>query len=747
VYDVVIFSTSGQADAVAGKFTIVPPPLVDDIDPRVGPSGGGFDVVITGSNFRPGKMGIFIDGQLTAVAPTEVTETTVKFRAPAWAPTTVTYGVQDRGTQLLANLPINSFEYTATAAISRIVPSLIPTFGNETITIQGANFQSTDKVWLEKESPVGEFEEITATQVTYVDSKRHVFLAPPRAKKTYSVYVTDQFNKPDPPKTRPLTYYSFADFTPSTNLGTIGADKYDGWTTAIGDFDDDNDMDLFVSRRGNPADTVASATSLTRLLRNDGNGQFADVTATAMPATGADDWRADRIWCADVNQDGYPDLFLTTNAKEVPTAGLSHLRLLVNEQKGGAGVDAASRVYRDRTLDLMAPPRTMQKYGYFGGSSVTYVSDDWRGLDMWVGDLDKGAAGPPEILITHDELKDDDNPSDDVFSSGVYCGNYCSSSGAQQSFAYSYTFYWGGSRMFVWDKTARSGQGRYKFDHTFFPRKSGPVVPQGGVPGGGTIPACSPHYNNICKGVFTPFTGKRIAVGAIDSDTKPDVAVLSDQQIQKRLIVNGNYVTTSSLQVGINKSNAGFGITDLTDAVFDLGGDTKGDAVAIGQPGYPDGNSSGVIAVTKASAPGGGSVLRLLRYKPGATPTTGTFEDITTGAMPASDSNEKFQATRIAWIDIDQDGDQDLVLLAPAALGGTESALRILRNERVGTTVGLLRRTLDTLFAGANSSSEHFEGDALTIGDITGDGYLDYIVTRATPSGSGSQTRIVKTDK
>jgi hypothetical protein len=749
-FDVVVFSTSGQADAVAGAFTRVPPPTVTDIDPRVGPAAGGFPIVITGSNFRAGKMGITVDGALTGVTPTSVTPTTVTFNAPSWAPTTVTFGVQDRGTQLHADLPINSFEYTATAAISRLVPSLIPTLGNEVITIQGANFSSTDKVYLESDNPKGTYEEITATQTTYVNFNKHAFLAPVRTKGVYGVYVTDQFGQPTPHKIRNLTYYSFADFTASTNLGSIGADKYDGWTTAMGDYDHDANhlQDLFISRRGDPADTAASATSLTRVLRNDGNGSFTDVTASVMPATGVDDWRADRIWCVDVNQDGWPDLILTTNTVAVPTAGLSHVRFLINEQRGGTGANANDRVFRDRTIDYMAPPRTMQKYGYFGGSSEVYVSDDWRGLDMWVGDLDKGGPGPPQIVLTHDEVKDDDNPNSDVFSSGVYCGNYCSSSGAQQSFAYAYTFYWGGSRMFFWDKTARSGQGRYKFDPTFFPRKSGPVVPQGGVPGGGQIPACSPHYNSICKGVFTPFTGKRLAVGVLDGDTKPDVAVLSDQTIQKRAKVNDPLTTTSSLQVGINKSNAGFGITDMTDVVYALGGDTKGDAIAIGQPGYPDGNSYGVIAITKASAPGPGPVMRLLKFRPPTVPGgIGDFEDITAGVMPASDSTEKFQASQLRWIDIDQDGDQDLVLLAPAPPGSTSPALRILRNERSGATVGVLQRTLDPLLAAIVTPNDHFEGDALTIGDVTGDGLLDYIVTRATPSGSGAQTRIVKTDQ
>jgi hypothetical protein len=57
----------------------------------------------------------------------------------------------------------------------------------------------------------------------------------------------------------------------------------------------------------------------------------------------------------------------------------------------------------------------------------------------------------------------------------------------------------------------------------------------------------------------------------------------------------------------------------------------------------------------------------------------------------------------------------------------------------------VFRRSLDALLP-LVSGGEHFEGDALAIGDVTGDGLLDYVVTRAVSSGVGTQTRIVKTD-
>ena len=751
VYDIVAFSTTGQPAAAAKLFVRVPPPVAVSIDPTFGGDSGGYEVEIKGSNFRPGRMGVLIDGGLTAVSPFYTDETSVRFLAPPRAPGFVVFGVKDLDTQLPANLGINSFEYVSSASISRVVPGLIPTLGGELVTIQGANFDPRDHVYLETPTP-GQYEELTGSggQVTYVGSKQHRFVAPVRPKGIYRVHVQNYVNQPNPPKTRNLSYYSFADITGSTNLGTAGgADKYDAWTNAVADYDKDGNQDLILSRRGGAA---LGSVSHTRVVRNGGNGQFTDVTAGVMPAIDADDWRADRIWAADMNQDGYPDIVLATNSVDVPVEASSHTRILLNEVRGGGGAGATDRVFRDRTIDVMAPPRTSQLYGAFGGPATIYVSDNWRALDMWVGDIDKGGPGPPEIVITHDEVKDDDNPNNDVFLSGVYCGNYCSTT--NQSFAYSYTFYWGGSRMFFWDKSARGGQGRFKFDPNFFPRASGPVVPQGGVPGGGQIPACSPHYNSLCKDAFTPFAGQKLAVGIVNDDGRPDVAVISNKQVKRADKLHYSpgtaLITISSLQVGINKFNSaeGSGVTDMTIGLTSVVGALRGDSIAIGQPGYPDGNSDGVIAVSRAASSGSTTVLRLYKWKPGI--NVGEFEDITDLALPLPDSsgNDTFQASQIAWLDIDQDGDQDLVLLADAPPGGTQTALRIYRNESGSGKVGLLRRTLDPLFqAAVAASGDTLHGQALAIGDVTGDGLNDYVVSRATSTGNGSQTRIIKTDR
>jgi hypothetical protein len=723
-YDVVIASSTGQVSVDAGAFQIVDRPHANSIDPIVGTSAGGYDITITGTGFRAGHVGIEIDGALIAPNITSVTDTTVTFTSPPRSPSPVTFGVIDRETQLVGNLPLNSFEYVGTAAISRLVPNITTILGGDLISVKGANFTNTDHVYVETDTS-GVYEEMTNT---FVDVNTHRFTAPIRAKGPHAVYVTDQFGQPSPPKTRTLTYFQYTNLTADATVLPSGADQWDGVTTAAADYDGDGSDDLFISRVGG---ATISPTSLTRVLRNDGTGHFTDVTASVMPpVSSGEDWRADRIWVTDINQDGYPDIVIISNDNAALTTSKSHLRILRNEPRGGSGPSAADRVFYDRTVDLFPAPRVSSPL--YGGGGATVV-DSWRGLDMWIGDVDKGPPGPPEILITHKELKEELD---------VGCGNYCAS---PYSSGYTYGFYWGGSRAFVWNPSANFGQGKYKFEHNFFPRKSGVRVPVI-APGGVKIPICNSTYGSPCRGKFTPFTGKRIAVGDLNADGKPDVAVVNDDPVTR------DGTTISSLQVGINKFNsaAGSEITDVTDAVGGIQGSFQADAIAIGQTGYPDGNSYGTIAITKAAYGGGAPLMRLIKFKPPTLPgAVADFEEVTTAVLPPNSGSDNMQASRIIFRDIDTDGDQDMILVCDAAPGGTGPAFRIFRNERVGTQVGLLRETLKGLITPLLTSSEHFEGVSLAIGDVNKDGAPDFIITRATtsPTSPAPQTRILITDK
>jgi hypothetical protein len=747
VHDIVVQTSSGQVAVAEGAFEIVPPPVAISIDPVVGSVAGGYPMTITGTGFsKLTDPQIVIDSLTTsAIVPVHidsVTDTEIKFIAPAYgAPGKKTFGVIDNVNSNGDLLPLESFEYVSSPAINRLVPNLTTILGGDLISVTGANFQPTDHVYIEKTPGSGGidtqgnlfgYDELFNT---YVNSTMHQFTAPVRSKGVYNVFVFDQFFQPKPPRVRGLTYFQFSDLsTTVSGIFPSGTDVWDGNSVAVADFDKDGVDDLFISRVGG---ATADGSSDTRVLHNDPQspGHFTDVTASVMPdVTSTEDWRADRIWVTDVNKDGYPDIVIVTNDQTVLSQNVSHVRILINEQR--TATNPNDRVFRDHTSSLM-PAVRMSNPLYSGSSGV---ADNWRGLDMWVGDVDKGPVGPPEILITHKDPKAELD---------VSCSPYCSSPFAS---GYTYGFYWGGSRAFFWDKTANGGLGKYKFERNFFPRKSGLRVPIT-APGGVSVPICNASYGQPCVNRFTPFFGKRITAADLNGDTKPDVAVLSDAQVQRIFPPSSALTTISSLQVGINKFNSSDGaeITDVTAQLTALGGDFSGDALAIASLGYPDGNAYGTIAVAKATAQGGSMAMRLLKYKPGGVPATPyDFEDITSNCMPATSGGESWQASQIIFKDVDNDGDQDMILVCPTPPGGTGPAFRVLRNDIVNFKAGILTTNLMSLLQSPYlplGGNEHYEGDAMATGDFNADGVTDFVIVRASTTAQAPETRIVIIDK
>ena len=715
-FNVIARTGTGQVDVAADAFERVPPPKADDIDPRVGSAAGGYPVTITGSNFIPGQIGILIDGADVPVQITAQTTTSVTFTAPPRAPEFVTFGVRDSITQLTDNLTLNSFEYLATPGISRVFPELLSVLGGDTIFVKGSNFSATDRVFMETTTP-DVFEEIFGT---FQDQFLHSFAAPVRPKGVYEVYVRDAQGVRTS-GTHEVTYFTFADFTADLGLsGPPENDLRDAWTTALSDFDQDGDPDLFLGLRGTGG---VKTEGHIKVFENDGTGAFTDITGDVIPpSTSTDDWRSDRIRVADANQDGYPDIYIATDSETVPAAAASHVRILVSERRS-ASAPAGDRVFRDKTSTLMAPPRGPGS-GY-GGSSGT--GDNWRALDMWVGDVDRGPAGPPEVLITGKQLFEEID---------VLCGNYCSSSvgGAL------YRFYWPAARAFRWDTTKRGGLGQYRFDPNFFPRKSGVLVPIGNPPPGATIPAC--NQSTPCRGTFTPFSGHTLLVDDLNADGKPDIVVLNDQQVTKE----GQAI--SSTQIAINKfdTSAGSAITDVTEQF--MFATTRYGTGTIGHFGYPDGNAFGSIVLSNPDAADGDPATRIFRFLEPADPDdVASFQDITAQVMPSTTAVDHYQASAVIATDVDGDLDDDLILVAHEAPDTGVAAFRMLRNNIVANQAGIFGNDYDVLLAGVFSSSgDVFDGTSILVGDLNGDDRKEYIVTRSVPEGEDSQTRALTTD-
>ncbi len=93
-------------------------------------------------------------------------------------------------------------------------------------------------------------------------------------------------------------------FTDVTDKAGVGSRAY-GTGAAVGDYDNDGDIDLYVANFGED-----------QLYRNNGNGTFTDVTAHAQ--VNNPNWGTSCAF-ADVDNDGHLDLYVANYAAYVPT--------------------------------------------------------------------------------------------------------------------------------------------------------------------------------------------------------------------------------------------------------------------------------------------------------------------------------------------------------------------------------------------------------------------------------------------
>ncbi|MBA6297789.1 FG-GAP-like repeat-containing protein [Colwellia sp. MB02u-9] len=124
------------------------------------------------------------------------------------------------------------------------------------------------------------------------------------------------------------------------NTADIISDE-NGMGSAVGDYDNDGDLDWFVSSIWNPVEQKAykGGTTGNRLYNNDGTGRFNDVTDIAGVRHGYWGWGA----CfADFNNDGWLDIFHTNGMRTGRIAENSAVgqfyqdpsRLFINNQDG-----------------------------------------------------------------------------------------------------------------------------------------------------------------------------------------------------------------------------------------------------------------------------------------------------------------------------------------------------------------------------------------------------------------------------
>ena len=109
------------------------------------------------------------------------------------------------------------------------------------------------------------------------------------------------------------------------------------------------------------------------------------------------------------------------------------------------------------------------------------------------------------------------------------------------------------------------------------------------------------------------------------------------------------------------------------------------------------------------------------------------FTDRSSSWLPAGNTPEFWQGSRLALADIDKDGDLDLLLLHNVGTDGFNAkpplfkttALRVLRNDRTGT--GFVDVTA-TAIPALPGNGDNFRGNALAVRDVDGDGWPDIVI-------------------
>ncbi len=134
--DVEVVNPDQQCALLQGGFTYVLPPVVDSIDPVVGPTAGGTTVTIYGMSFQDGATVAF--GALPAAGVTWLSDTTLEAVTPAAQAGTVDVVVTNPGGQ--ASTLAAAFTFLNPPTLTGITPSAGPADGGTPVTLTGTGF-------------------------------------------------------------------------------------------------------------------------------------------------------------------------------------------------------------------------------------------------------------------------------------------------------------------------------------------------------------------------------------------------------------------------------------------------------------------------------------------------------------------------------------------------------------------------------------------------------------------------------
>jgi len=230
--------------------------------------------------------------------------------------------------------------------------------------------------------------------------------------------------------------------------------------------------------------------------------------------------------------------------------------------------------------------------------------------------------------------------------------------------------------------------------------------------------------------------GSRVLVGDVDGDGRKDLVILRPEQ------AFGGDVNRPRLRVLLNNGAGGF--TDATaTSVPAVGGDEDWrakDGVLVDLFGA--GRLDLAIITDETISGGARPSLRILRNTGG-----GVFADATATSVPSATSyGDRCQGVAIAAANLDSTTGAELVIVhsdfftdasGPTYYPGT----RVLLNNGSG----VFTRKSNAIPAVTPTGATQYQGDAVAVGDVTGDGKPDIVITRlhppADPVNAGAYVR------
>jgi hypothetical protein len=661
-----VVNPDGQSGRSPDPFTFIEaPPAHTSVSPALGPETGGTVVDVRGENLGHVET-IRLGGAVISSGPVIVDDGHLRFTTDPHAPGSAELVLIDAWGQ--EHSMFDAFTFFGPPVIDAVSPLAGPDKGGTKVRVTGRQFVTGDRFFLDG---------IEMTDAVLLRTGQFQFTTPAHDAGLVDLRVEDLWG-------RSMTFadaftFTEATFTDLTEGGVPASGEglsIGGGAVALSDVDNDGDLDMLLGR------TLGSSQGgFTQLLLNDGSGTFSIGKLPAPPGNG-DDWQAADLAVGDVDGDSDPDLVITCTATFSGTTysywvgpvphvlhnpPYSSTRVLLNDGKGGFALKK----------DALPDPRIAG-------------TDLFQGTAIVLGDVDKDKD--LDLIITSPDSVGESRYTTKVLASFVH-----------RYFTVAVTDARSATRVLMND-----GKGT-------FSDATGKVLP--GVAAGDM------------------FAGDDVAIGDVDGDIDLDLVITGDGD-SLRTSGNAEYVKGSKTRVLLNNGSGVFTNGTATMMVPTVSGDEWcGRGLALADLDGDGQRDDLFVIVDRKLASEAGNWLSATRIFLGS--AKGFSNGTADWLPPVRIDGEGDLHTGVAAVcdDISGNGRPDVLLLSPNEVTGRDPDTG--EYDRTVSSLRWFRITGELPMGNVThlqipdpeDRGDYFEGEAMALGDLDGDGDLDLVVT------------------